>query len=99
MPSITSLYDSYDVLYLYKIIYFKKVASPVRILFPINSLIYPTKNFFPFYLNSAVSRFMSRDPVYKLSSIDNKVVAAISFLINSYITINSSYSIVNSIFL
>ena len=99
IPSLTSLYDSIDSIYIYKIMYNSQTNNPIKNMLPLNSAPYPTRYYLPFYTPIRKNNFSCRDPIYRFCDSGNKIVLFKPFLSNWNITINVASNLINSFIL
>ena len=96
IPSVTSLYDSIDSIYLYKIMYNSQSNNPIKDLLPLNSAPYPTRHYLPFYTPLLKNNFSTRDPICRLCYSGNRIVLFKPFLSNWNITVNVASNLINT---
>ena len=79
IPSITSLFDSIDSIYVYKTMSNSKNLNPLKSLLPLNTASYPTRFHLPFRAPIPRNAFSTKDPIYRLCKLGNNIKLHKSF--------------------
>ena len=96
IPSITSLFDSIDSIYVYKIMKSSINNDRLKILLPLNEAPYQTRFFQPFYPPIPKNVFSMKDPIFRLCTLGNKLCLLKPTLNNWEVSINIASNIISS---
>ena len=96
IPSLSSLFDSIDSIYVYKIMSNNSTDCPLRKSLPLNTLFYPTRYFQPLYPPVPKNVFATKDPIFRLCKLGNIIALHKPLLIAWNITNNVASNLINS---